>query len=69
MIKKIKNNFLFTGVEKEEYDRVLSNINRANRTMVVVFSGLATLLIAVMCLLSLVIQSTVQNRVVYSLGF
>lgn len=68
MLRKIKNTLLYAGLSKDEYDEVISDINNANRMMINVFSGLAAVMIAVMCLLTVLMHSTAANRHVYIVG-
>lgn len=69
MLKMIKNVFIYSGVDKESYDLALPSINKANLAMVQVFSGMASVLTGIMCLLSMFLSSTSQNRTVYVAGF
>ncbi len=66
--KKSKNILLYHGLSKDEYNLVINRIDNANRMMTNVFSGIATVFVAVMCALSFLLQSTAQNRIVYSIG-
>lgn len=67
-MERIKNILLYAGLNKDEYERVIPNINKVNRTMVVVFSGIATIAITIMFLLSFILSSTSQNRTAYVAG-
>lgn len=60
---------MYAGLDRENYNRVIPDIYQANRIMIVIFSGLATALIGVMCCLSLVLSSAGQNKAVYIGGF
>lgn len=66
IIKKI---LLYAGIERDEYQRVLPDINHANRLLAGIFSVLAVLLIGAMCIISFFVNSTSQNQIVYLAGF
>lgn len=68
-MEKLKNILLYAGVDRESYDRVKPNILRTNRMMIAIFSGIATVLIGIMCLLTFVLRSTAPNRTIYIAGF
>ena len=69
MKEKLRNIFLYGGVEKSEFDLVLGEINRANRLLVNVVSGFAAALSAVLFLLSFGYSGLSMNRSVYGVGF
>lgn len=59
---------LYAGVKKSEYDAIRSRIASADRTMVQVISGLATVLIAGMFVSALFVGGVSMNRTVYGVG-
>lgn len=65
MLEKAKKILFYAGVGKEEYEWVKSKIYYANRIVIVTFSAIASLMILAMCLLSMFINSTSQNMLVY----
>lgn len=69
MLQKMINVFLYNGVDKDVYKRVLPKINKANQIMVSVFSGMGVILTATMLILSFFISGISGNRMVYIIGF
>lgn len=69
MLNKIKNILLYTGVDKNSYKLVQNDINNINRKMISIFTGLATILVGIMCVISLFLNGTLQNHFVYLGGF
>lgn len=61
----IKDIFLYANASKDEYDRITPDILRMNRLMLCIFSGIASIFITGMTMLSFFVQSTSQNRFVY----
>lgn len=55
-IKKLKNLFLYAGVEKEEYDRLLPNIHEGNKLLLKIFSWLAGVMFFLLFMVSLFYQ-------------
>lgn len=68
-MERIKNSFLYAGVDKESFLCVLPDIEAANRAMVAVFSGIAIMITAVMFVISFFVRSFSPNRGVYVAGF
>ena len=68
MLNKIKNYVLYGGVEQEEYEQVKDSIIKGNRTIAIVFSSVASVLIAIMFLLSFVSDGFKSSRNVYLAG-
>lgn len=66
--KLFKKILLYHGLNKDDYNLVIGKIDNANRMMTNVFSGIAMIFVAVMCSLSFILESTAQNRIVYSVG-
>lgn len=68
MKEKIRNVFLYGGVEQEEYNIVLGEITNSNRFFVNAVSGTAAVLTTALFLLSFVISGFSINRLVYGVG-
>ena len=68
MLKKIKNFLFYGGVDKSDFNRVKSKIQKDNLTMVTVLSVFATILIAATLVSSFNSKGIEQNRIVYVLG-
>jgi diguanylate cyclase (GGDEF)-like protein len=69
MIEKIKNACFYAGVDQLSYSRIKPKIQRANRTMVMVLSSIASILIAIMWASTFHTESVRMNRIVYAVGF
>ena len=69
MLEIVKGVLFFAGIARPDYERVVSQINKSNRIMVTVFSTFATILTAVVLVLSFFIESIRPNRMVYAAGF
>lgn len=65
---KLKKYLIYAGVDRSSLKRILVNMRRANRAMTGTLSGIATLLIGVMFLLSGLVNSVSQNQIVYAIG-
>lgn len=65
---KIENVMLYAGADRDSYNEIKEKIRKANRTMVVVLSSMASFLIGAMYLSSMRSESVMQNRYVYGLG-
>ena len=60
--------FLYSGANKNEYERIKPKIAAADRRMVQVISLLATILIAGMFVTAMFVSGVGMNRVVYGIG-
>lgn len=67
MLKKIKELFC-SSLCRADYIRITPKIRKANLTMTTVLSMFASILIAVMFLISLTVEGFKQNRIVYLFG-
>lgn len=68
MFTKLKNAFLYAGVDRTNFNRVKSQIQKVNLTMTTVLSSFASVLIAAMLVSSFSSEGTRQNKIVYILG-
>lgn len=68
MVQKLINALIYAGVDKDSFELVRPQIRKANRTMTIVLSAFASILIFAMVLSSFKAESIRQNRVVYELG-
>ena len=68
MFTKLKNAFLYAGVDRNNYNRVKSQIQKANLATVTILSAFASVLIAVMFISSFNSKGIQQNKSVYILG-
>lgn len=68
MVQEIKNMVLYSGTDRQNYERVKPNIQKANRIMTTVLSSFATILIFAMLVISCKSNSIENNRIVYQLG-
>lgn len=68
MVQKFVNALLYAGVDKDSFELVRPRIKEANRTMTIVLSAFASILIFAMVLSSFKSSSIKQNRIVYELG-
>lgn len=69
MGNKLKELFFYAGVDKESYERVIKDIDKSNRNIVIIFSALASVAIGVMYIITFFVDSTIQNRSVYLAGY
>lgn len=69
MGNKLKELFFYAGVDKESYERVITDIDKSNRNIVIIFSALASAFVGIMCIITFFVDSTIQNRRVYFVGF
>ena len=53
-IRKLKNLFLYAGVEKEEYDQLLPHIREENQTLLRVFSLIAAVMFFLLLIMSII---------------
>lgn len=68
ILNTIKSFLLYSGVEKNEYEKVINSIHVYNRNIVFFFSGVAIFLISGMCFLSIFVEGIRKNIIVYILG-
>ena len=68
MKEKIKNILFYAGVTKEEYQNVRSDIIKANRRTVMIFSAIAFVLVCTMTVVSFFQAGLEKSRVVYIMG-
>ena len=68
MLREIKNAFVYAGVDRNSFERVRPQIQKANLTMTTILSLFATILIAAMLIASLAPSGVMQNKQVYLLG-
>ena len=68
MLEKIQNILLYAGVERLDYERIFPKITRANRAIITIFSGIASVLLVVFYALTFVVKVMEPNRTVYGLG-
>lgn len=68
MLRKIKNFFLYAGVDQASFDRIKPKIYKANLTMTTLLSLFATVLIAVLLISSFSAEGIKQNKIVYLFG-
>lgn len=68
MLRKLKNMFLYAKIEQGSLERIKPKIIKANLTMTTILSTFATLLIAVILVLSFFFKGIEQNRIIYVLG-
>lgn len=68
MLTKLKNVFLYAGVDRLSYERARPKILKANLIMATVISALAAFLISILLISSFKSESIQQNRIVYELG-
>ncbi len=69
MLEIVKGVLFYAGIERSDYEHVVSQINKSNRIMVTVFSTFATVLTAIVFVLSFFLESIQPNRIVYATGF
>ena len=69
MVQRLINAFWYAGVDQTSYEMVKPRIRNTNRTMTIVLSSFASILILAMLLSSFKSTSVDQNRVVYEAGF
>lgn len=67
-MEKIKNIFLYAGETADEYSRIKDKIDETNRILINVISGLASLLITVLFILSEFIEGIGMNHAIYGFG-
>lgn len=67
-MEKIRNVFLYAGVTAPDYERIQEKINETNRILVDAISGLASLLITFLFILSYFIEGIGMNHIVYGIG-
>ena len=68
VLAKLKNAFLYAGVDRLSFERVKPKIRYRNRVMTTVLSAIATVLIMIMFISSFEAEGVKQNRIVYALG-
>ena len=68
MLEKFKNLLLYGGVDRLNFERIKSSVQRINRMMTIVLSASATILTFVMVVLSLSSTIMSRNKFVYELG-
>lgn len=68
MIQQLKNAFWYAGVDQLSFEAIRPKIRKANRTMIIVLSSFATVLIFIMLLSSFKSESIMQNKIVYAIG-
>ncbi len=68
MKEKLKDVLLYGGVSALDYNNVQERVNRVNRIFVNVVSGLASVLVTALFLMSYSIEGIGMNHVVYGLG-
>lgn len=68
MLEKIQNILLFAGVDRLNYDLVKTKVANVNRTVITVFSGIASILLALFYVLTFFIEVMRHNRPIYELG-
>lgn len=69
MLETVKGILFYAGIKRSDYEHVVSQINMSNRIMVTVFSAFATILTAIVFVLSFFLESIQPNRAVYATGF
>lgn len=68
MIQLLRNAFLYAGVDRLSFEAIRPKIRKANRTMTIVTSAFATILIALVFISSFKSEGIKQNKVVYGIG-
>lgn len=68
MFEKIRNLFLYTGIDRFSYERVRDRILKTNRIFIIMLTSFSTILIAAMLIFSLNSEAVSQNRFVYQFG-
>ena len=68
MIQQLRNAFLYAGVDRLSFEAIRPKIRKANRTMTIVTSAFATILIALVFISSFKSEGIKQNKVVYGIG-
>ena len=68
MKEKLKDILFYGGVDEASYENVKDEINHVNRTLVNVVSGLASVLITALFLLSYSLSGIGMNHMVYGIG-
>ena len=68
MIQLLRNAFLYAGVDRLSFEAIRPKIRKANRTMTIVTSAFATILIALVFISSFKSEGIKQNKVVYGVG-
>lgn len=68
MREKLKEYLFYAGVTKEEFQNVKSDIVKANRRTVMIFSSIAFALVSVMTIMSFLQEGLAKSRHVYLMG-
>ena len=68
MLEKVRNLFLYAGVDYPSFQRIKKTIQKNNRVLTIILSSVGAALIAVMLIFSFKSDNLSQNREVYGFG-